>query len=38
MKANRRARFIKLGDAKRLTRGGGDVGLDFQLKPMTTTG
>lgn len=38
MKTIRRVRFIRLGDAKRLTCGGGDHGLDFQWQPMTPTG
>lgn len=38
MKAIPPARFVKLGKAKRLTRGGGDHGFDFKFLPMEPQG
>jgi hypothetical protein len=38
MRAIQRRRFVKLGDAKRLTQGGGDHGIDFQWQPMDDAG
>lgn len=38
MQAIQTPRIVRLGKAKRLTRGGGDIGLDFQLQPMVPQG
>lgn len=38
MKTIQPLRFVKLGKARRLTRGGGDVGFDFKFEPMQPTG
>lgn len=38
MPAIRKIRFVKLGDAKRLTHGGGDHGVDWLAQPMEPQG
>ena len=38
MTKTRKIRLIRLGDAKRLTCSGGDVGIDFQLQPARPAG
>jgi hypothetical protein len=38
MKAIQTQRIVKLGKAKRLTRGGGDHGFDFKFLPMEPQG